>query len=141
MRHIALTLLLATTLCMDPGRASAEKWVRFHTESWHHDSQKLKKKLRFSSTAFYDSDSISVAANGDVTVWIRDVSHNDRYYVGKGIPEKEVVHKQIRLRCSVRKYDVLLGDEEDGLQEAVSEEISSGSIYDKLYKRVCKQVK
>lgn len=138
MRYTALPLLLAVSLFIAPGSVWPEQWVGFHTETWSHNSVKLKKKLHFSSHSYFDADSISRAANGDVTVWIRDISHNDRYYVGKGVAEKEVVYKQVHLRCNSGRYEVLLGD--GGVpegEETVSEEIKPGSAYEKLFKRVC----
>jgi len=140
MRDSAISLFLAASLSLLPCQALAETWVEFHRESWSHYSAKLKKKLYFSNYSYYDSDGLSRASNGDVTVMIRDISHNDRFYVGKGIPEKEVVYKQILLKCKSRKYEVILeeGDDQE-TPESIGEKISAGSVYDKLYKKVCKE--
>lgn len=138
MRFNVAALLLAICFCGAPRQVCAEKWLKFHAESWHHSSQKLKKKLRFSNYSYYDIDSIKKSGNGDISLWIKDVSHNDKFYVGKGVPENEVVFKQVLLRCSSRKYEVMLGDDEEaGLQEMVSDEIKTGSVYEKLFKKVC----
>lgn len=139
MRNPAASLFLATALLLVPCQSFAEKWLEFHRESWSHYSAKLKKKLHFSNYFYYDADSLSRSANGDVTVLIRDVSHNDRFYVGKGIPEKEVVYKQILLKCMSRKYEVIL-EEGNGSEapETIGEEIPAGSVYAKLFSRVCK---
>jgi hypothetical protein len=139
-RNHAKILMFVALMCVRPGDGFAEKWVEFHAESWSHVSQKLRKQIRCSSTSYYDAASIKQDVNGDVSVLTRDVSRNDRYYVGKGTPEKEVVYKQVLLRCRARKYEVLLGDDGDTeTQETVSEEIRSGSVYEKLYLRVCTQ--
>jgi len=129
---------MAFSLLHKPSASHAEKWIEFHAESWSHQSKKLKRKLHFSTHSYFDADSISRTATGDVTVWIRDVSRNDRFYVKKGVPASEVVYKQILLRCRTQKYEVMLdeGAEIDG-QESLGEDIKSGSVYDKLYRKVC----
>lgn len=138
MRAPALSLFLAASLILNTEQSCAEKWIEFHKESWSHDSKKLKRKLHFSNYSYYDAESLSMSANGDVTVLTRDISQNDRFYVGKGIPEKEVVYKQILLRCSSVKYEVILEDvAESEIHESIGEEIRAGSTYDKLFKRVC----
>lgn len=138
LKHPVIPLLMAAILCILPCEVPAGNWVEFHAESWSHSSQKLKKQLRCSSQSFYDATNIKRDANGDVFVWTRDISRNDRFYVGKGVPEKEVVYKQVLLRCKTRKYEVILGnDSEAETQETVSEEIKSGSAYEKLYNKVC----
>lgn len=138
MRKPVASLFLSATLFLAPSQVFAEKWVEFHRESWSHHSAKLKKKLHFSNYFYYDADSLSRSANGDVTVMIRDISHNDRFYVGKGIPEKEVVYKQILLKCMPRKYEVILEESDDSdAPESTGEEIITGSVYDKLFSRVC----
>lgn len=133
-----IPLFLATALCLIPSQVLAEKWVEFHRESWSHYSVKLKRKLHFTNYFYYDADSLIRSANGDATVLIRDISHNDRFYVGKGIPEKEVVYKQILLKCMSRKYEVVLEDLGDSAEtESAGEEIIAGSVYDKLFSRIC----
>lgn len=138
MRFPRLSLVLSFCLFLVSGEACAERWVEFHTESWSHYSRKLKKKLYFSTISHFDADSLSRSENGDVSVEIRDISRNDRFYVGKGIPEKEVVYKRILLRCVTRKYEVVV---EDGAgtetHESVGDEIKAGSVYDKLHRKVC----
>lgn len=138
MKFSMVSFLVAVGMSVTPCSVHAEKWLEFHTEVWSHSSQKLKKNLHFSTASYYDADRIKRTANGDVTVWIRDISQNDKFYVGKGVPEKEVVYKQIRLRCNTRKYEVIL--EEDNaveLQETANEEIRSGSVYEKLFTILC----
>jgi hypothetical protein len=133
-----MLFLVAVQICALTDDSFAEKWVEFHSESWNHASHRLNKKLRCSSKSYYDDTSLKRDANGNVSVWTRDVSLNDRFYVGKGIPEKEVVYKQILLRCKTNKYEVILGDGSDiETQETVSEEIRSGSVYEKLYRLIC----
>lgn len=131
-------LLIVFCLLQEPPASHAEKWIEFHAESWTHQSKKHKRKLHFSTHSYIDTDSISRTATGDVTVWIRDISRNDRFYVRKGDPASEVVYKQILMRCKAQKYEVMLdeGAETDG-QESIGEDIKSGSIYDKLYRKLC----
>jgi len=130
---------MAFSLLHKPSASHAEKWIEFHAESWSHQSKKLKRKLHFSTHSYFDADSISRTAAGDVTVWIRDVSRNDRFYVKKGVPASEVVYKQILLRCRTEKYEVMLdeGAVEIDSQESLGEDIKPGSVYDKLYRKVC----
>jgi len=131
-------LLLVFSLPHKPTAAHAEKWIEFHAESWSHQSKKLKRKLHFSTHSYFDADSVSRTATGDVTVWIRDISRNDRYYVQQGVPASEVVYKQILLRCRTQKYEVMLDEgSESYSKESFGEDIKSGSIYDKLYRKVC----
>ena len=133
-----ILILTAMLLCGLANESFAGKWVEFHSEAWSHASHRLNKKINCSSKSYYDDSSLKRDAKGNVSVWTRDVSRNDRFYIGKGIPETEVVYKQILLRCKANKYEVILGDESDvEAQESVSEEIRSGSVYEKLYRRVC----
>ena len=118
--------------------ANAETWVEYHRETWHHYSKKLKKKLYFTNHSYYDADSIKRIDKGDVRVVIKDVSMNDRFYVGRGVPEREVVLKQILLRCTSRRYELILEDgTELDIHESVGERIPTGSVYEKLFKGVC----
>jgi len=126
---------LVFTVMLLPSSALAEKWVEFHAESWNHYSQRLNKKIQFNNYSYFDKDSVAATKNGDIKVRIMDVSHNDRFYVGKGVAEKEVVYKEIVLRCASGKYAVLIGDEEEG--EPVSDDIKSGSAYHRLFLRLC----
>ncbi len=138
MHNVLRTVVLSVCLGLLPCGAHGERWVEFHAETWSQFSQKLKKNLQFSSHSYFDDDRIRRSADGEVTVWIRDVTHNDKFYVGKGIPEKEVVYKQVVLRCMSRRYAVILGENGDvEVQETASEEVRAGSAYDKLFNRLC----
>lgn len=128
-------LVLMMTALMLPASAFAEQWVAFHAESWSHYSQRLNKKMQFNNYSYFDKDSVAETKDGDIKVRIMDVSHNDRFYVGKGVAEKEVVNKEIILRCATGQYVVLIGDEEEG--EPASDDIKSGSAYHKLFLRLC----
>jgi len=75
---------------------------------------------------------------GDVTLWIKVVSDNDRYYVKKGAPQSEAVYRKIHVWCALKRYEVIQEDSEtDGPNELLSEEIVNGSYYERLYKAVC----
>jgi len=45
----------------------------------------VKKKLNFKNRYYYDVDSLKMSSSGDVDVWVKEISMNDRYYVGKGV--------------------------------------------------------
>jgi hypothetical protein len=121
-----------------PLASSAETWVEFHSGTWNYKSQKLKKKLKFRNSSYYDADSLKRSAAGDVDVWVKEVSMNDRYYVGKGVPSSEDTFKKIHLWCGAGKYEILTSDaEEAGANEAVGEEVVPGTMYDKLFRTVC----
>src|SRR6185369_53529 len=77
-----------------PLKSSAETWVEFHAEKWDFKSQKLKKKLKFKNRSYYDADSLKRSASGDVDVWVKEDSMNDRYYVGKGVPSSEAITRK-----------------------------------------------
>ena len=121
-----------------PLASSAETWVEFHTGKWNFKSPKLKKKLKFTSSSYFDADSLKRTVAGDVDVWVKEVSMNDRYYVGKGVPSSEDTFKKIHLWCGAGKYEILTSDAEDaGTNEVVGEEVIPGTMYDKLLKKVC----
>ena len=123
-----------------PGRAFCEKWVEFYAEKWNYKSERVNKNLQFRNVYFYDADNLAVGRKGDVTVWVRELAKNDRYYVTKGVPEQETVFKNIRIKCDSKKYEILLGDGSEGeYSESTSENIKPGSCYDKLHSIICKQ--
>lgn len=121
------------------GSVAAETWVDFHSERWSFYSQKLQKKLDFANRYFYDSDSVRRSGNGELRVWVKEVSDNDRFYVGKGNPQKETSFRHLHLWCSKRKFMVLMGEESVEQDESLSEEISPGTQFAMLYDRLCPQ--
>ena len=143
VRVIRPYLGLFLVLCvMVPKPGLCARWVEFHTESWSFDSDRLNRKLNFRNLYFYDSATLARTKNGDVTLWLKEVSYLDKYYVKKGEPTEETTFKRIKLRCSSRKYEILTGDGGEGdSSEAMSEEIKPGSIYDRLLPLVCRQKK
>jgi hypothetical protein len=125
-----------------PDSAHCERWVEFHGEKWNFNSEKLNKRLKFRNIFFYDADHLARGKNGDVTVWIKEVTNNDKFYVGRGAPEQETTYNQIRIRCSAKKYLVLVDDGSDSeYTDTMSEDIVPGSYYDKLSSAVCKPQK
>jgi len=129
---IALAVVSLSTL------VHAENWVDFHTEKWNRKSDLSSKKLIFSNRYYYDAESMVKTSAGDVTLWIKVVSDNDRYYVKKGAPQSEAVYRKIHVWCALKRYEVIQEDSEtDGPNELLSEEIVNGSYYERLYKAVC----
>jgi len=129
--YMALTFILPLT-------ASAETWVEFHSEKWNYNSQKVKKKLNFKNRSYYDADSLKRSSAGDVDVWVKEVSMNDRFYVGKGVSSSEEILKQMHFWCAAKKYEIIVADEADeGMSEVLGEEVTPGSLYDKLFGIVC----
>lgn len=132
-----MTILLLSFL---PSLALAERWVEFHSESWSSRSEKLGRDLQFGNRHYFDADNLKSGVNREILVPIREISQNDRFYVDKGVPEREAVYKKILLNCDARRYEVLLeGDYEAGTNEASGDEIKTGSLYDKLFVLVCKE--
>ena len=127
-----------TLILLFPLTASAETWVEFHSEKWNYKSQKVKKKLNFKNRFYYEADSLKRSSAGDVDVWVKEVSMNDRFYVGKGMPSSEEVIKMMHFWCVAGKYEIIVANEEDaGMNEAMGEEVKPGSLYDKLFSDVC----
>ena len=120
-----------------PLENSAETWVEFHSEKWNYKSQKVKKKLNFRNRFYYDADSLKRSAIGDVDVWVKEDSMNDRYYVGKGVPSSEAIIKKMHLWCGAGRYEILTPDEDAGTNVAMGEEVIPGSLNDKLFKTLC----
>jgi len=116
----------------------AESWIDFHTEKWSRKSGKSGRKLLFSNHYFYDAESIKRSSSGDVTLWIKVISDNDKYYVKKGAPQSETVYRNVHLWCSLKRYEVIQIDTDtDGANELLSEEIKNGSYYEGLFNAVC----
>lgn len=130
--------LIAAVLVSLPALVNAENWVEFHTEKWSQKSGKLRKKLSFTNRYYYDDSSLVKTASGDLTLWVKEVADNDKYYVKKGNPESETLFRQVHLWCKLKRYEVIQADIDDGgANESMSEEIKSGSYYERLYKAVC----
>jgi len=118
--------------------AHAENWIGFHTEKWSRKAELSSKKLLFSNHYYYDAESMVKTSAGDVTLWIKVVSDNDKYYVKKGAPKSEVVYRKIHVWCALKRYEVIQADtDSDGPNELLSEEITNGSYYERLYKTIC----
>ena len=138
MATILRYAVYAALLGIFPLESSAETWVEFHSEKWNLKSQKMKKKLDFQSRAYYDIDSLKRSAEGDVDVWVKEVSTNDGYYVGKGVPSSEEIFKKMHLWCGAGKYEIITPDAEDaGTNLAMGEEVMPGSLNDKLFRAAC----
>jgi hypothetical protein len=117
----------------------AENWIEFHQEKWSQKSGKQNKKLTFFNRYYYDAESLAATASGDITLWTKEVSDNDKYYVKKGTPKSETLFRQVHLWCKMKRYEVIQADSGDGgANESMSEEIKSGSYYESLHKAVCK---
>jgi len=131
--------IVAIVIVSLPAFAHAETWINFHAEKWSRTSGKLGKKLNFANRYFYDAASIVITAPGDITLWIKEISENDRYYVKKGAPKSETVFRKVHVWCALKRYEVIQADtEEEGANELLSEEIKAGSYYEMLHKAVCK---
>jgi len=116
----------------------AENWIDFHTEKWSRKAELSGTKLRFSNRNIYDAESMVKTPAGDLTLWIKVVSVNDKYYVKKGAPRSESVYRKIHVWCALKRYEVIQADSDaDGPNELLSEEIMNGSYYERLYKTVC----
>jgi hypothetical protein len=137
MRFPWLIILL---LLLSPATLCAEVWVEYHTDRWNYKSSRAGKKLKFRNSYSYDADSVKTAANGDVRVWVREAAVNDRYYVGKGAAENEVLYKRLYLWCGLKKFELITdGESEGGEHQEMSDEIIPGSSNEKLYLRLCKE--
>lgn len=122
-----------------PLMAYAENWIEFHQEKWSQKSGKLNKKLTFLNRYYYDAESLVTPPSGDITLWVKEVSDNDKYYVKKGNPQSETLFRQVHLWCKTKRYEVIQADLDDGgANESMSEEIKSGSYCESLHNSVCK---
>jgi hypothetical protein len=131
-------IFLAVTLVTVSVTVYAENWIDFHTENWSRKSGKTGKKLHFSNRYSYDVESLVTSSSGDITLWVKEVSDNDRHYVKKGAPQSETVFRKVHVWCRLKRYEVIQVDsEEEGANELLSEEIKAGSYYEKLHKTVC----
>lgn len=119
------------------GNAAAENWVDFHSERWSFYSQKLQKKLYFKNRFFYDSDSVRSSGKDELRVWVKEISDNDRFYVGKGNPAKETSFRHLQLWCEKRRFMLIVGEAPVAQDESLSEEISPGTQFAVLYDRLC----
>ena len=136
MKRVFIVTIAIVSL---PAFAYAENWINFHTEKWSRTSGKLSRKLNFTNRYFYDAASIVRTVSGDITLWIKEISENDRYYVKKGAPKSEIVFRKVHVWCTLKRYEVLQADtEEEGANDLLSEEIKAGSYYEMLHKAVCK---
>ena len=139
MRSMVRIFLGALAIAGMSTAARGEDWIDFHTEKWSRTSGKLSRKLNFANSYFYDAASIVRTAPGDITLWIKEISENDRYYVKKGAPKRETVFRKVHIWCTLKRYEVLQADTgEEGANELLSEEIKAGSYYEMLNKAVCK---
>jgi len=129
---------IAVSIVMLSTSAYAENWIDFHTEKWKRKSGKTSEKLLFCNRYYYDADSLVKTASGNVTLWVKVISDNDKFYVKKGVPLSEAVYQKVHIWCALKRYEVLQADiNTDGPTEVLSEEIKNGSYYEKLYKSVC----
>lgn len=133
------SITAAIILLCSPAYVCGERWVEYHFETWSYQSEKLNRKLTFSNYYYFDIDSLKRNSDGDTNVRLREVSQNDRFYVGKGAPAKEAVYKEVHVRCSVKRYEVLVEGDEAETHESMSEPITPGSMYERLFARVCKE--
>jgi hypothetical protein len=130
---------LAVAIVLLSALAHAENWIDFHTEKWSRKSSKTGKKLLFKNHYLYDAESMVRTASNDITLWIQEISDNDRYYVNKGAPQSETVFRKVHVWCTLKRYEVLQADTfEEGANELLSEEIKVGSYYERLHETVCK---
>lgn len=140
---IAMKLsLIVTVICclfLITESSSAENWTEFHTESWSFYSEKLRKKLNFKNYFYYDADRLRRGKNDGLQVWVKEISANDRFYVGKGDPEKEISFRQLKLWCEKRKFIVFMGESDFELDESLGAEINPGTQYAMLYDRLCRK--
>lgn len=133
---IALTLVLLPYLTVS---ASAENWIEFYKEQWTQKSTKAKKKLAFSNCYYYDIDSQITRPSGIITLWVKEISATDRIIAKKGDLEKEALVRQVNLWCKLKRYEVIPGEASVvEVNEKMSDEIRSGTYYEKLHQTVCK---
>ncbi len=117
----------------------AENWIEFHQEKWSQKSGKLNKKLTFFNRYYYDAESLVTTPSGNITLWIKEISDNDKYYVKKGTPQSETLFRQVHLWCKMKRYEIIQAEVDyGGANESMSEEIKSGSFYESLHRAVCK---
>jgi len=136
---IKLGCLIILSLILTPVTLCAEEWIEYHTDTWNYKSSRAGKKLKFRNSYSYDADSVKTTAKGDVRVWVRETAGNDRYYVGKGAAENEVLYKRLYLWCGLRKFEIITdGESEGGEHQEMSDAIIAGSSNEKLYLRLCK---
>jgi hypothetical protein len=129
-------------LFLFPATLRAEAWVEYHVDKWNYKSSRIGKKLKFRNSYSYDVDSVKITAAGDVRVWIREIAGNDRYYVGKGAEENEVLYKRLFFWCGLKKFEIITDEEgEGGEHQEMSDPIITGSAYEKLFLRLCKEKK
>lgn len=138
VRIVLSLFFLAVTAVVFSATVYAENWIEFHTEKWSRRSGKTGKQLLFSNRYSYDAESLVKSSSGDFTLWVKEVSDNDRHYVKKGAPQSETVFRKVHVWCTLKRYEVIQEDtDEDGANELLSEEIKAGSYYEKLHKTVC----
>lgn len=136
IRPVVVLLLLI------PATLRAENWVEYHVDKWNYKSSRVGKKLKFRNSYSYDADSVRMTATGDVRVWIREIAGNDRYYVGKGAEENEVLYKRLFFWCGLKKFENITDEEgEGGEHQEMSDPIIVGSANEKLYLRLCEEKK
>jgi hypothetical protein len=139
MRSMVRIFLVTLTVAGLATGARGEEWIDFHTEKWSRASGKLGRKLHFSNRYSYDAASIIRTGSGDLTLWIREISDNDSYYVKKGAPKNETVFRRVHVWCKLKRYEVLQADTfTEGANELLSEEITAGSYYERLHAAVCR---
>lgn len=139
VRFLKSTVLFSVSLILLLTQfASAENWVEFYNEKWSQKSGGGRKKLVYSNRYYYDGDSLLKKTSGDITLSVKEVSENDRTHVKKGAVESETLFRQVHLWCKLKRYEVLQSDTDGGeANESISEEIRSGTYYEKLYQAVC----
>lgn len=139
VRFLKSTVLFSVSLIVVLAQfASAENWVEFYTEKWSQKSGRGRKKLFYSNRYYYDGDSLLKKTSGDITLSVKEVCENDRTHVKKGAVESETLFRQVHLWCKLKRYEVLQSDTDGGeANESMSEEIRSGTYYEKLYQAVC----
>lgn len=134
--------LIMLPLLLNSVTLRAEAWVEYHVDNWNYKSSRVGKKLKFKSSYSYDADSVKTTSNGDVRVWVRETAGNDRYYVGKGAGENEVLYKRLYLWCGLKKFEIITDGESDGGEhQEMADAIIAGSSNEKLSVRLCKEKK
>jgi hypothetical protein len=95
--------------------------------------------LLYANRYYYDAESRVIAPSGDMTLWIKETSYNDKLYVRRGAPENETVFRRVHLWCAKKKYEILHADtDDDRPNELISEKILPGSYYERLHQAVCR---
>lgn len=118
----------------------AERWVEFHKEKWTQKSGKSGKKLAFTNRYFYDPESLIKSKTGNIMLSVKEISESERSSAIKKGPESETLFRQVYLWCNLKRYEVLQSDIDVGeMNESMSEEIKSGTYYEKLHLAVCKE--